>query len=234
MGLFIFWGIRYYRQRQLLNQKKVETLKAEQENSRLKGLLEGQLLERNRISQEMHDDIGSGLTSILFLSRTLQGQETVLMRLRKTAEQLIQKMNEIIWIMNNEQDTLDSLVAYMRLHIAETLDDAGIEYEFSITDSLPVHTLNQEFRRNLYLGAKEAVHNIIKHAGATQVTIFISTTNHLELIIEDDGKGLNTGETSFGNGLRNMRRRMEQVGGTFIISGSPQGTRVVLSAPLPV
>lgn len=235
MGLFLFWGIRYYRQRQLLNKKKVEALETEQENSRLKGLLEGQLLERHRISQEMHDDIGSGLTSILFLSRTLQGQETVLVRLQHTAEQLIQKMNEIIWIMNHEQDTLDRLVAYMRLHIAEALDNAGIEYEFSVTDPLPVYTLNQEFRRNLYLSAKEAVHNTVKHSGATLVSIFINVTDHLELIIEDNGRGLNTGKpTSLGNGLRNMQRRMEQVGGTFTISYNPQGTRVVLSAPLPV
>lgn len=235
MGLFLFWGIRYYRQRQLLNQKKVEALQAEQDNIRLKGLLEGQLLERRRISQEMHDDIGSGLTSILFLSRTLQGQETVLARLRQTAEQLIRKMNEIIWVMNHEQDTLDRLVAYMRLHIAEALDNAGIEYEFSVTDPLPVHTLSQEFRRNLYLTAKEAVNNAIKHAGATLVTIFISAGDRLELIIEDNGRGLDPGKTNtFGNGLRNMQQRMEQVGGAFTISGGPRGARVVLSAPLPV
>lgn len=235
MGLFLFWGVRFYRQRQLLNQKKVETLQAEQENIRLKSLLEGQMLERHRISQEMHDDMGSGLTSILFMSRTLQGQDKVAIRLRQTAEQLIQKMNEIIWIMNHEQDTLDSLVAYMRLHIAEALDNAGIDYAFTVTETLPALALSQEYRRNLYLSAKEAIHNTVKHAGATQVTISITVTDRLEVIIEDNGRGLEVGKTStLGNGLRSMQRRLEQVGGTFSIGSTQQGTRVVLTAPLPI
>ena len=235
MGLFLFWGFRYYRQRQLLNQKKVEALQAEQENIRLKSILEGQMLERHRISQEMHDDMGSGLTSILFMSRTLQGEDKVAIRLRQTAEGLIQKMNEIIWIMNHEQDSLDSLVAYMRLHVAEALDNAGIDYEFTVTETFPVLALSQQYRRNLYLSAKEAVHNTIKHADATQVTISITVTERLEVIVEDNGRGLEAGKTSnLGNGLRNMQRRLEQVGGTFSIGPTLKGTRVVLTAPLPI
>lgn len=235
MSLILFWGFRFYRQRQLLNQKTIEALQAEQENIRLKSMLEGQMLERHRISQEMHDDMGSGLTSILFMSRTLPGQDKVALRLKQTAEQLIQKMNEIIWIMNHEQDTLDSLVAYMRLHIAEALDNAGIDYKFSITETLPALALSQEYRRNLYLSAKEAVHNTIKHAGATQVAISITVTNQLEVIIEDNGRGLKAGNTSnLGNGLRNMQRRLQQAGGTCSIDSTLQGTRVILTAPLPV
>lgn len=235
MGLFIFWGIRYYRQKQLLSEKQLENLQAGQENLRLKSLLEGQLLERHRISQEMHDDIGSGLTSILFMSRTLQGQDTVVMRLKHTAEELIRKMNEIIWVMNHEQDTLDRLVAYMRLHIAEALDNAGIDYEFSVPETLPSMSLSQEFRRNFYLSGREAVHNCIKHAGATHVSITITVTNHLEVVIQDNGSGLDIDKVSTsGNGLGNMKRRMEQIGGTFTISSNAQGTTVILNAPLPV
>lgn len=235
MGLFIFWGFRYYRQRQLLNQKKVEALQAEQENVRLTSLLEGQIMERHRISQEMHDDIGSGLTSILFMSRTLREQDKVGIRLTQTAEQLIQKMNEIIWIMNHEQDTLDRLVAYIRLHIAEALDNAGIDYDFSVTETLPAISLSQEFRRNFYLSAREAVHNCIKHARATHVAIQIGVTNRLEVVIQDNGSGWDVNKISpSGNGLGNMKSRMEQVGGTFAISTNLPGTMVKLSAPLPV
>jgi len=234
MGLFLFWGFRYYRQRQLLNQKKLEALQTEQENIRLKSMLEGQMLERHRISQEMHDDMGSGLTSIVFISRTLEVQDKAAVRLRQTAEQLIQKMNEIIWIMNYEQDTLDNLVAYMRLQIAEGLDNAGIDYEFTVTETLPALALSQEYRRNLYLSAREAVHNTIKHSGATKVTISIQVTDRLEVIIDDNGRGLEDGKTNSGNGLRNMQRRLEQVGGKFAILSNVKGTRITLTAPLPV
>jgi len=234
MTVLIFWGIRYYRQRQLLNRRNMEALKAGQENLRLKSLMEGQLLERQRISQEMHDDMGSGLTSMLFLSRAIQGQDNLVARLKQTAQDLIQKMNEVIWVMNHEQDTLDRLIAYMRIHIAESLDNAGIEYSFTTTDPLPTLTLNQEFRRNVYLSSKEAVHNSIKHAGATQVDISVNVTDRLEIIIRDNGHGITTNKNSSGNGLVNMKRRMEQAGGSFVIQTSDPGTVVILNAALPL
>jgi len=233
MALLISWGIRYYRQKQLLNKHTLEALKAGQENLRLKSLMEGQLLERHRISQEMHDDMGSGLTSMLFLSRTIQGQDNIVSRLKQTAQDLIQKMNEIIWVMNHEQDTLDRLIAYMRIHMAESLDNAGIEYSFAATDPLPAMPLNQEYRRNIYLCCKEAVHNCIKHAGAGKVEIVVNVTDHLEVIIHDNGHGVAGNKNSSGNGLINMRRRMEQAGGKFIIQSCEDGTTVILSAPLP-
>ncbi|HEY0273752.1 MAG TPA: tetratricopeptide repeat protein, partial [Chitinophaga sp.] len=183
--LFLFLGYRY-------NHKAMTALKAEQENMRLKSQLEGQLQERQRIGQEMHDDMGAGLTSMLFLSRSIQGQgqEQVTGRLRQMAESLVQKMNEIIWTLNHEEDTLDSLVAYIRLHIAETLDHAGIAYTFNVTAPLPEIPVSQEVRRNVYLVCKEAVHNIIRHAAATRVEITIATNGHLHIEIRDNGKGL--------------------------------------------
>lgn len=235
LGIILFWGYRYYRQRQLLSRRALEAMQAEQENIRLKSLLEGQSLERHRISQEMHDDMGSGLTSLLFLSRSIHGQDATVLRLRQTAERLIEKMNEIVWIMNHEQDSLDRLIAYMRLHIADVLDSAGLEYQFEVTEQLPAVTLTQEFRRNIYLSAKEAVHNSVKHAGASLVHITITVTDLLEIIIEDNGHGFQKNKkASFGNGLRNMQRRMEQLGGSVEISFVAQGTKVVLSAPLPI
>jgi two-component system NarL family sensor kinase len=235
MGVILFLGYRYYRQRQQLNNKEMEALQAAQETVRLKGLLEGQLQERQRISQEMHDDMGSGLTSMLFMSRTIEGQDAIAGRLRQTAEGLVQKMNEIIWTMNHEQDTLDSLVAYMRIHIAETLDSAGLDYRFTVTEPLPDIALNQEFRRNIYLVSKEAVHNIIRHAAATRVEIDIQVHHELCIRISDNGKGFAqaNGGSRFGNGLKNMQRRMDQVKGTLEIV-SLSGTRVTLRAPLPV
>lgn len=231
----LLWANRYYRQRQLLNEKTVETLKAEQENVRLKAQLEGQQQERQRIGREMHDDMGSGLTSMLFLSRQVNNNDKAALRINETAEELVQKMNEIIWAMNHEQDTLESLVAYTRKQIAELLDVAGINYKFTVTGNITTQPVGQLFRRNIYLAAKEAVHNIIRHSKAGFVQININIKHDLlSIAIIDDGKGfLQHSNRPFGNGLKNMQQRMEDIKGSFTIENAgARGTSVLLAAPL--
>jgi len=228
---------RFSRQRQQLQQRTIRALEAEQENVRLKAKLEGQQHERQRISQEMHDDMGSGLTSLLFLGRGLnppddQGR-AISRKIQQTAEGLIHKMNEIIWTMNYEQDTLDSLIAYIRTNAAGMLEDAGIDFRYSVQDPLPQMAVNQEFRRNLYLVVKEAVHNVVRHSGASIVQIDISVTGStLAIVIHDNGKGFDPAAGHrFGNGLKNMSRRMQQVGGKIDWT-IDNGARLVLQAPL--
>lgn len=252
--LLLIGGYRAYRQKQALNQKELETLRAEQENIRLKALLDGQEQERRRISQEIHDDIGSGLTSMVFLSRTLQDAGPAAARIQSNAENLMKKMNEIIWTMNHEEDTLDSLLSYIRVNAAEALDTAGIDYRFQIDEHIPAKSLSQEFRRNVYLVIKEAIHNAIRHAAATQVIITIRIGHTLSITVGDNGKGFDGAEgRRFGNGLKNMRRRASGLGGQISIqagisqpiepvTGSGRGpaeagsagTLVILEAPWPV
>ncbi len=234
LSLLLFLGYRYYRQRQELHAKALQAAKTEQENIRLKSVLEGQQQERQRISQEMHDDMGAGLTSMLFLSRAVSGQDEVAGKLRNTAAELVRKMNEIIWAMNHEQDTLDSLIAYLRINIAEALDNAGIDYHMDITEPVPEQAVGQEFRRNIFLVAREAVHNIIRHSAASRVQVQINIGKELKITIADNGKGLQEqGKNRFGNGIGNMKRRMAQVHGSLLLESGP-GTRVELQAPLPV
>ncbi|MFT4155046.1 tetratricopeptide repeat protein [Parafilimonas sp.] len=232
MAFLFFWGYRYYRQRQQLNKKEMEAIQAEQENIRLKSVLEGQLHERRRISQEIHDDISSGLTSILFLSHAVQGENTAGAKLKNLSQELVQKMNEIIWTMNDEADTLENLVAYTRKQVAEMLDNAGIEYTFRVPDTLPCLTISQAFRRNIYLVCKEAAHNIIKHAGADNAVIAIKTDTFLRISIQDNGKGLQN-NNAFGNGIKNMQYRMQQLNGSIEINAG-NGTTVTIAAPLPI
>lgn len=225
-------SFRNYKQKRELDRKALLSLKAEQENIRLRSVLEGESQERRRISQEMHDDMGSGLTSLLFLSRMLPHGAGA--TIGEGAEQLIRKMNEIIWSMNDEQDTLDSLVAYIRTNSATTLDTAGIQYSFRIPDQIPDRSLGQEFRRNIYLVVKEAIHNVVRHAGATSVNIEIGFGDGLRIVVSDDGKGMeNKGASRFGNGIKNMQRRMSTVGGSLSIYG-PRGTTLTLEAPWPL
>jgi signal transduction histidine kinase len=217
-----------------------ENLKFEQEREAFalyKAVAEGKESERRRISREMHDDIGSGLTSILFLSNMLASQATgpkvagTTGRISALATDLVDKMNDIIWSMNPQNDTLDNLVAYIRQQAATQLENAEIRYQFDIAPEVPALPITGEKRRNIYLTVKEAVNNVIKHARASEVAISIQLNGQLEIAIRDNGQGLGNGPgRKFGNGLRNMEQRMADIGGTFSLH-SNGGTTVRLTAP---
>jgi signal transduction histidine kinase len=234
LALLVLLIYRFYLQKQQLNTKALQVLKAEQESERLKAVLEGEQQERRRISQELHDDMGAGLTRMLFLSRTMGTPNETSRKIGVAAEELIGKMNEVIWTMSDEQDTLDSLVAYIRASTADMLENAGINYTFKVNEPMGTMPLNREFRRNVYLAVKEAVHNVIKHAAAAHVQIIISNNGQLEILVQDNGKGIeNNGKRRLGNGMKNMQSRMEQLNGSMEVL-SKDGTRLRFVVPLPV
>ncbi|MGF7042680.1 tetratricopeptide repeat-containing sensor histidine kinase [Mucilaginibacter lappiensis] len=234
LALLVLLIYRFYLQKQQLNTKALQVLKAEQESERLKAVLEGEQQERRRISQELHDDMGAGLTRMLFLSRTMGTPNETSGKIAATAEELIGKMNEVIWTMSDEQDTLDSLVAYIRATTADMLENAGINYTFQVNEPMGTMPLNREFRRNVYLAVKEAVHNVIKHAAASHVQIIISNNGKLEILVQDNGKGFeNNGQRRVGNGMKNMQSRMEQLNGSMEVL-CKEGTQVRFVVPLPV
>jgi len=207
-------------------------VRAQRKNLRLQALVEGQQQERRRIGQEMHDDMGSGLTSLLFLSRMLGEPKDTAEKIRHLSTDLLTKMNEIVWTMEQEHDTLESLIAYIRVNVAQILENAGISYQFQVGENIPAFSVSQQFRRNIYLIVKEAIHNVIRHAEATTVTITILFASQLEVDITDNGKGFDpASERRFGNGMKNMRQRIQQVGGTLQIT-SIKGTQLHLTAPL--
>jgi signal transduction histidine kinase len=229
--------VRLYRQRQKLNNQMVLSMQKEQEVNLLKAVLEGQEQERQRIAREIHDDMGSGLTTILYLCQDLdhyniQQNGTVAEKIAATARSLTTKMNEIIWSMNREYDTLEDLVAYIRHHASDMLENTALNYAIMIPDTIPAITLSGKARRNIYLAIKEALHNAVKHAQATQVNICIQVNSHLTISVQDNGQGITAcSGRRFGNGLQNMRARMDTIGGTLVIQ-SAQGTNVQLTVPL--
>jgi signal transduction histidine kinase len=232
LGLSLFWGYRLYRQKQLVHEKTIQALKTGEEASRLKARLEGEQAERRRISQEIHDDLGSDLTRVLFVSRMLGDREEAAVKIRQTIEGLIKKMNEIIWIMNTRQDTLENLVAHIHGVVSEMLEESGIAYHVTLPDNVPELTLTQQFRRNLYLSAKEATHNAIRHSGATEILVDIRVADQVTVTIRDNGVWRDgTDHATGGNGLKNMGERLEAVGGRFRVETSG-GTTVTLEAPL--
>jgi signal transduction histidine kinase len=239
LGTFIlllstFLGYLYYRKKQQLKNKDIILLQQEKEFISVKSSLEGQLQERSRISKEIHDELGSSLTSISLLTEVLKKRiDTSLNpevnKISDTSADMVDKMNEIIWALNTSNDTISSLIAYVRKFATNFLQEANIELAF-LENDIPDHiSIEGTARRNIYLTLKEAIHNIVKHSRAQKVSIQVDVTDHLTIVVKDDGKGINFEQLSiFGNGLTNMKKRIEDIGGTFSIENN-NGTLIKLS-----
>lgn len=198
--------------------------------------------ERTRISKDMHDEVGASLTRISILSELAKNQQSEPVKIQQLVGQIseisgdvVDEMREIIWAMNPRNDTLDSFASYIRQYISGYLETADIQGAFSFPDEITSHFMSSELRRNLFLTVKEAVHNVVKHADATKVIAGLNFTGHkLEITVSDNGKGFDEKKTeSWGNGLINMRKRMEESGGTFAIESSlSSGTSIKLEVQL--
>ncbi|MFT3945484.1 MAG: two-component regulator propeller domain-containing protein [Agriterribacter sp.] len=218
----IYLVIRNYVNRKLYRQKK----ELELQNA--------VAVERSRISTELHDDLGSGLSTIRILSQTLNGNgNSNLEKISTHSQELIQKMREIVWALNNENDTLDQLISYTRRQSSIMLENAGISYQYNVPDTIPEIKVTGGNRRHIQLLVKEAIHNIIKHARAEEVLITIAINDHLTITIHDNGIGLPKTfiYASSGNGIRNMKKHTEALQGILTIENHI-GTTIRISMPL--
>lgn len=209
--------------------------------------------ERMRIARDMHDEIGSKLTKISFMSerakRELQGQELVAQKLDSiagTSRDLLQTLDEIVWAVNPHNDTLEHLAAYLGQYATEYLQNTAVECELHMPRGLPHHPLAAEARHNLFLAFEESLNNALKHGHASRVHVDMGIrSSQFEITIEDNGCGFDQELTKSlsnqnggprgrsGNGLQNMRQRLDILGGHCTIRSSPgHGTTVVLSVPL--
>jgi len=195
-------------------------------------------LERARISTELHDDLGSGLSTIRILSQSLNGNSNSnvnpnLEKISSHSHELIQKMREIVWALNNENDTLDQLISYIRLQSSTLLDNAAISYQYHIPEIIPEIKITGGVRRHIQLLIKETVHNIIKHSRATQVVFTIVITNDLVITIHDNGIGIpaDCTYTSSGSGVKNMKKHADAVQGLLAVKNHV-GTTIQFSVKL--
>lgn len=177
--------------------------------------------ERNRIAADMHDELGSGLTSIRFLSelasRKLNNDITARSEIEKiesSSARLSENLREIIWTMNTRFDKLEDFIVYVRTYAVEYFDESPIRFSFRSPDTIPEITLNGELRRNVFLCIKEALNNIVKHARCTEASLtFTCSENVMTMEIKDNGIGLNLAEGSrTGNGLNTMNERLKKSG----------------------
>jgi signal transduction histidine kinase/ligand-binding sensor domain-containing protein len=197
--------------------------------------------ERTRIATDMHDDLGAGLSRIKFLSETIhlkkqmgQPVQDDVGSIGRYADEMIDKMGEIVWALNEKNDSLHDLLSYTRSYAAEYLEQSGIPCTVDAPPAdIAPRFVSGEFRRNVYLTIKEALHNIVKHSKARSVTIRIDVAKDLVIVIEDDGVGFDpAGVRPSGNGLNNMRQRVSDIGGQLQIRHD-DGTVIRLTVPLP-
>jgi signal transduction histidine kinase len=203
--------------------------------------------ERARIAKDIHDDLGSNLARIMMLSQSNRAEgedaQQIVTRLGKvylTARDLTRTMDEIVWAISPHHDTLDSLVNYLGKFAQDFLNVAGIRCRLVVPIQLPAWPLTAEVRHSLFLAFKEALHNVVKHASATEVRVSLTLAESgFSAAIEDNGIGFNpaavgAGATSKdplriagGNGLANMRKRIGGIGGECQVDSAPgKGTTV--------
>ena len=241
LGLTALLGIVFFYFQRLkteVKKKELLNLQREQELKATKAKLEGQFNERIRISKEIHDDLGSSMTSISLLSEVLKKKLDVnvypeINRISVASSEMVDKMNEIIWTLNIGNDNVQSLVAYIRKFATNFLDDAQLMLEFEAGDLPLEKEIDGSVRRNIYLCTKEAINNIVKHAEAQKIDLKIDlNTEGLTIKIKDDGKGIDEKQASIlGNGLKNMQKRMNDIGGQFSVKDN-LGTEITLLYPM--
>jgi signal transduction histidine kinase len=200
--------------------------------------------ERSRIARDIHDQLGASLTQVNMLSEMIESDkdepaevEAHARQISQTAVDTSRALDEIVWTVNPSNDTLEGLVNYLCKYAQDYLSVAGLRYRFDVPDQLPESVVSPDLRHNVFLAAKEAITNVVRHARASEVWIRLRMDNDsFTLEIEDNGKGLGDMDEEAArrrHGLSNMRKRLEDVGGTFNLTGSEYGGALVrLTAPL--
>lgn len=235
---FFLLGLTYKNRMELIGRiKEQEALKLDVEKKDFENqisIIKAQQEERNRISADMHDDLGAGMTTIRLyseLAKSKMGASIIpeIDKISTSANELLNKMNAIIWSMSSSNDTLGNMIAYIRSYSLEYFENTGIACNISIPENLPNIVVSGEIRRNVFLVVKEALHNVVKHSKASEVKItLVKEDKALKLFIQDNGKGIDFENLrQFGNGLKNMKKRMNDLGIIFTIENN-NGTLVTL------
>jgi signal transduction histidine kinase len=194
---------------------------------------------RNTIARDLHDDIGSTLSSINIISKLAlrENPSTNSMHLNRIAEQssrMMESMTDMVWSINPMNDSMEKVVVKMKVFASEILEAKNIGLHFIGEESIKGLTLSADKRKNLFLIFKEAVNNAAKYSNATQVKVAIESLNgYLTMIIDDNGKGFAEQNSVNGNGLKNMQTRAKAIQAYFnLLTNVGTGTRIELKMPI--
>jgi signal transduction histidine kinase len=196
--------------------------------------------ERARIARDIHDDLGARLTQIAMLSdqSQIESEEEARNNARKifvAARDLAQSLDEIVWAVNPRHDTVEGLVEYVSQYTDDYLEDTPVRSRVKLPDNLPQCIIPADSRHGFFLAFKEALHNAVKHGRASEIELELTVQPGVfQAVLKDNGIGFDPAiMRARNNGLRNMRQRMERVGGRFDLASQPGcGTRVTLSIRL--
>jgi len=203
--------------------------------------------ERMRIARNMHDEIGSKLTKISFLSERLKVESGLnghagekVDSIATASRDLLKALDEMVWAVNPHNDTLEQLASYLSQHAREYFHDTAVECDLRVQSELPACDVSAEFRHNIFLAFEESLSNVLKHAHATRVQVqILCEQKTLQIRVSDNGVGFSStarngdGPGGGRSGLTNMRQHLADLGGTCDIwSGPGQGAKVELRVAL--
>ena len=195
--------------------------------------------ERQRISSEIHDDIGAGLAGIRLMTELLSHKTqdsavgSEVRYIHRSLRELSEKIGEVVWSLNGENDTLENLVFFLQHESIRFFENSNIHLHFFIMGEIPFLEMKGSGRRQIYLVVKEILHNCLKHSKGDQcfMTVLFNPA-HLILLVRDNGVGFDLKRVSlFENGIRNINKRMKSIKGRIQWS-MDDGTAVRLEIPL--
>lgn len=220
--VFIIFVVLIYNRKQLLYLKEKQLQESEYKNQLLQNELEKQKSikhERERISHDMHDDLGAGISALKlqaeFLKQRAENEDLKndIDELLKTSEEMNISMREMLWSLNSGNDTLGTFIDYSKIYAQNFLKKTKILLSIEDENVISETTITTEQRRNLFLCLKEALNNAYKHSQSNQLKLsFVQKDKEFMMKISDNGIGIDP-EKAEGNGLRNMKRRMQEQNG---------------------
>ncbi|HYF69669.1 MAG TPA: tetratricopeptide repeat protein [Ohtaekwangia sp.] len=192
---------------------------------------------RNTIARDLHDDIGSTLSSINILSKValLESTNAIphLQRIAKNSSRMMENMADIVWSIHPTNDSLEKIVIRINEFASEILEPLGIKYTIDIADKIKSVRLDVAHRKNIFMIIKEAINNIAKYSEASEVTISIKQNDKsIVLLVSDNGKGFDQDVIKNGNGLQNMAGRARDIHGVLVAKSIPGCTTVELTLPV--
>ena len=220
-----------------------EMEKTEAQKEVVKQLKENEKV-RGRIARDLHDDLGSTLSSINILSEFAKNEvqihpekiPNILQKINESSRKLQDNLQDIVWTTQNTDQKIDNLLMRMRLFGGEILEAKNIDYQIDIDKNVSEQPFNSDFQYDIFMIFKEAINNIVKYSNAQKVIVkFFIENSEINLSIADNGIGFETKTEKGGNGLKNMKNRAEKLNGIIKISSLiEKGTMVELRVPVPI
>jgi signal transduction histidine kinase len=198
--------------------------------------------ERVRIAMDLHDDIGGNLTALTLMTNILKektenaADRKLIDKIGEASDKMVQDMNEIVWALNISNDTLISLMSYIRQYVSTRLSAAGILLEISEPITYPDMFVSGRARRNIFMIVKEIVNNAIKYSGSEKIDMKVMLDRNLKITITDNGKGMPEEMTTRtikggGNGVNNIKKRAAMMNASITFKNE-KGLTVLLDLPL--